>query len=165
MSRKAAVMAFAIVLIAARASAREATRVSIFLNPFKWAIGLGNVGFELQYTANCSVCISAEYACIRTSSLNRIRHPDLVATVGLRYYASAGDPDAAGSLAGISFSYLHMKARENRRGSNDASVGIEAGYKLPMHKSFYILPRGLLNHTFRGKKLLPGAEALGGMVL
>lgn len=165
MFRKVALIVLLIALNASPVFSQDRMRVSIFLNPYKWILGLCNVGFELQYNSNCSVCVFAEYAGVRTAYLNKIRHPDLVATVGLRYYPAQGDPDAAGSYAGISSSYFFRKPGEGRKETMDVSFGVEAGYKLSIDDSFYFVPRGLLNYTIRGNRLLPGVEVLGGMLL
>ncbi len=165
MFRKFASIVLVIALNASPVFSQDRMRVSLFLNPYKWILGLCNVGVELQYNSNCSVCVFAEYAGVRTAYLNKIRHSDLVATVGLRYYEAPGDPDAAGFYAGISSSYFYRKPGESRNGAMDVSFGVEAGYKLRMNDSFYIVPRGLLNYTICENRLLPGVEALGGMLL
>jgi len=164
MSGKVILAALMIVSNASFASSQEQMRVSVFLNPYKWILGLGNIGFEVQYNSNCSVCVFAEYAAVRTAYLNTIRHPDLIATAALRYYLSPGDPDAAGSYAGVSSSYFYRKPGESDKLARDVAFGIEAGYKFLMGDSFYLLPRGLLNYTIRGESILPGAEVSAGIL-
>ncbi len=159
---RGAAIAVAIVLTAPAARSGDA-RVSVFLNPYKYFLGLFNVGVEMRCGAEASICVSAEYAGVRTGYLKRIAHPDLVAQACVRYYPVPGERDLSGPYAGLSTGLFYTRPVEGRSGAMDLALGAETGYKWRVDESSYLVPRAALNRMVHGRKVLVGAEVLGGI--
>ncbi len=147
------------------ASAQNDLRFSIFINPLKPFLGLFNLGIECQFALQYSLWISAEYVVFRTGYLKRIDHPDFVGTLGVRHYFSPDEPDASGVFAGLTGGYINRKSTKDARQTRDVFLGTELGYRLLMNDDAYVSPRVLLSVPMRDKTILPGAEALLGVIL
>lgn len=147
------------------ASAYDDIRFSIFINPLKPFLGLFNLGIECQFASQYSLWVSAEYVAFQTGYLERIDHPSFVGTLGVRHYFSLDEPDASGLFAGLTGGYIKRKSAKDARQTSDVFLGTELGYRFLIDNDAYVSPRVLLSFPMRDKTILPGAEALLGVIL
>ncbi len=147
------------------ASAYDDIRFSIFINPLKPFLGLFNLGIECQFALQYSLWMSAEYVAFRTRYLEKIDHPDFVGTIGVRYYFLPDEPDASGFFAGLTSGYIKRKSARDAQPTRDVFLGTELGYRFLLGDDVYVSPRVLLSVPMRDKTILPGAEALLGVIL
>ena len=147
------------------ASAQDDLTFSIFINPLKPFLGLFNLGIECQFVSQYSVWVSAEYVAFRTGYLDKINHPDFVGTLGVRRYFSLDEPDSPGLFAGFTGGYTGRASASEAGQTRDMFLGTELGYRFLMGDDVYIAPRALLSIPVRDRTVLPGAEALLGVIM
>ena len=93
----------------------EQVKVSIFFNPFKPFICLFNIGIEYQFHPKYSINLFTEYIGFSTNYLEKIKHPDFIASAGFRYYPVAKELDEPGFYFGISPCYIYTKKSNDQK--------------------------------------------------
>ena len=142
----------------------KAGGVSIFVNPFKPFVGVFNIGVEYEIDSRYSVLASFEYVFSRSRYLEKIGHPDVVGSVGVRRYFSPCEPNVTGAYAGASFGVVMDMEVEGRGRSHDLFFGGEFGYRVLVGGGGYVTPRGLVSVPGGGRNVLFSMEALLGKI-
>lgn len=129
---------------------------SIAINPVKSLPGLINLDLEFQITPHISIHIFSEIL------IKEADHPDLVISLGPRYYFFPGKLNVAGFYSGVNLGYAWYKASS---GNSSMTIGGEVGYKHILNGELFILPRGVVTYPVSNGQFLLGVEFFTGTIL
>jgi hypothetical protein len=134
-------------------------RVSLAVNPVKFAYGLANLEIEFQTAPRVSVVVWGEYL-FSTHVYVRQRHPDAVGRIGLRMFQRCREDGRADGLSVMPFVARSWTTAAVRRRKFD--VGAEAAFRWQGRGEWYGSPKALATWPVGSRTLLPGIEMMLG---
>jgi len=106
----------------------------------------------------------SEYTIVKTKYFKRIKHPDFVVKIGLRYYTNSEKLNNSAFYMETSLGYVSYN-KEHTKYKNDVIVGAGTGYKYFFSNKSYVIPRGILHCEIYNNNFLYGGEVLCGFNL